>query len=100
MSRGHPHPLVFYLCALARVESCRWHLFGWRQSIEYRFIPRFWLGEFGGAWATPSGYTQIEEIKINIQSPTLKSRALYILKILKGKEIVMKNFWLVGCDTV
>ena len=25
--------------------------------IEYRLIPRFWLGEFARAWATPSGYT-------------------------------------------
>lgn len=26
--------------------------------IEYKLIPRFWLGEFGGAWVTPSGITQ------------------------------------------
>ena len=26
--------------------------------IEYKLIPRFWLGEFGGAWITPSGITQ------------------------------------------
>jgi len=26
--------------------------------IEYRLIPRFWLGEFAGAWITPSGLTQ------------------------------------------
>ena len=26
--------------------------------IDYRLIPRFWLGEFGGAWITPSGITQ------------------------------------------
>jgi len=26
--------------------------------IEYRLIPKFWLGEFAGAWITPSGLTQ------------------------------------------
>ena len=26
--------------------------------IDYKLIPRFWLGEFGGAWITPSGITQ------------------------------------------
>jgi hypothetical protein len=26
--------------------------------IDYRLIPRFWLGEFGRAWITPSGITQ------------------------------------------
>jgi hypothetical protein len=26
--------------------------------IDYLLIPRFWLGEFGGAWITPSGITQ------------------------------------------
>ena len=26
--------------------------------IDYRLIPRFWLGEFAGAWITPSGLTQ------------------------------------------
>ncbi|NOT03119.1 MAG: hypothetical protein HOP27_00815 [Anaerolineales bacterium] len=28
------------------------------KTIDYRLIPRFWLGEFGGAWITPSGITQ------------------------------------------
>ena len=27
--------------------------------IDYKLIPRFWLGEFAGAWITPSGVTQI-----------------------------------------
>ena len=26
--------------------------------IDYKLIPRFWLGEFGGAWTTPRGITQ------------------------------------------
>ncbi len=26
------------------------------KAIEYKLIPRFWLGEFSGGWATPSGY--------------------------------------------
>jgi hypothetical protein len=26
--------------------------------VDYRLIPRFWLGEFGGAWITSSGITQ------------------------------------------
>jgi len=26
--------------------------------IAWRLIPRFWLGEFSGAWATPGGFTQ------------------------------------------
>lgn len=26
--------------------------------IAWRLIPRFWLGEFAGAWATPGGFTQ------------------------------------------
>ena len=26
--------------------------------IDYRLIPRFWLGEFAGAWITPSGIPQ------------------------------------------
>ena len=31
------------------------------KAIDYRLIPRFWLGEFGGgaAWVTPSGIPQI-----------------------------------------
>jgi hypothetical protein len=28
------------------------------KAIEYKLIPRFWLGEFSGAWVTPSGITQ------------------------------------------
>jgi hypothetical protein len=26
--------------------------------VEYKLIRRFWLGEFAGAWITPSGLTQ------------------------------------------
>ncbi len=26
--------------------------------IDYKLIPSFWLGEFDGAWITPSGITQ------------------------------------------
>jgi hypothetical protein len=28
------------------------------KAIDYLLIPRFWLGEFSGAWVTPSGITQ------------------------------------------
>ncbi len=28
------------------------------EAIDYKLIPRFWLGEFSGGWVTPSGITQ------------------------------------------
>jgi hypothetical protein len=28
------------------------------KAIDYKLIPRFWLGEFSGGWVTPSGITQ------------------------------------------
>jgi hypothetical protein len=34
------------------------YLVGGKVIGGYRLIPRFWLGEFGGAWMLPSGITQ------------------------------------------
>lgn len=28
------------------------------EAIDYKLLPRFWLGEFSGGWVTPSGITQ------------------------------------------
>lgn len=43
--------------------------------VDYKLIPRFWAGEFGRAWITPKGLTQIWQQMVCTTSP-------YVLNVI------------------
>ena len=64
--------------------------------IEYRLIPRFWLGEFGGAWATPSGYTQSWQQLTSSAFPYMLDIVCLVVAIFVFRRRFSRNPFLVG----
>jgi len=64
--------------------------------IEYRLIPRFWLGEFSGAWAKPSGFTQSWQQLISSASPYLLDFVCFIVAIFVFRRSTARNPFFIG----
>lgn len=58
--------------------------------IEYRLIPRFWLGEFAGGWATPSGYTQSWQQLTSSAFPYLLDIVCFVVALFVLGEVFPK----------
>jgi hypothetical protein len=56
--------------------------------VDYKLIPRFWLGEFGRAWITPDGITHSWQQLILTTSPYI----LDVLCIIVGMFVLRRNF--------
>lgn len=64
--------------------------------IEYRLIPRFWLGEFGGAWATPDGFTHSWQQLTSSASPYLLDIVSFVIAIFVFRRRFSGNLFFVG----
>ncbi len=64
--------------------------------IEYRLIPRFWLGEFAGAWAIPSGYTQNWQQLTSSAFPYLLDIVCLVVAIFVFRRDFSRNPFFIG----
>ena len=64
--------------------------------IDYRLIPRFWLGEFSGAWVTPSGITQSWQQLTMSAFPYLLDIACFVAAIFVFRRQISRNPFFIG----
>ncbi len=64
--------------------------------IEYKLIPSFWLGEFGGAWITPSGLTQTWQQATMTAFPYMLDIACFVVAILVFRRGLSRSPFLFG----
>ncbi|PKN83470.1 MAG: hypothetical protein CVU46_16920 [Chloroflexi bacterium HGW-Chloroflexi-8] len=64
--------------------------------IDYRLIPRFWLGEFRGAWATPGGLTQSWQQLTAHVFPYLMDIVCFVSAILIFRRGSSRNPFVIG----
>jgi len=64
--------------------------------IAYRLIPRFWLGEFSGAWATPGGFTQSWQQLTSSAFPYLLDIVCLVVAIFVLRRRFSRNPFLAG----
>lgn len=64
--------------------------------IEYRLIPRFWLGEFGGAWAIPSGFTQSWQQLTSSAFPYILDIVCLVVAIFVFRRGFSRNLFFTG----
>lgn len=64
--------------------------------IDYRLIPSFWLGEFAGAWITPSGIPQSWQQVTMTAFPYLLDVVCFAVAIFVFRRGSSKNPFLIG----
>jgi len=64
--------------------------------IDYRLIPRFWLGEFGGAWITPSGITQSWQQLTMTAFPYMLDIVCFVVAIFVFRRGFSRNPFFIG----
>ncbi len=64
--------------------------------IEYKLIPRFWLGEFAGARITPSGIDQWWQQLTTTAFPYLLDVVCFIVAIFAFRKSSSRNPFLIG----
>lgn len=64
--------------------------------IVWKLIPRFWLGEFGGAWITPSGITQSWQQLTISAFPYLLDVVCFIVAIVVFRRGSSRNPFFIG----
>ena len=64
--------------------------------VEYKLIPSFWLGEFGGAWITPSGLTQTSQQVTMTAFPYMLDIVCFVVAIFVFRRGLSRNPLLIG----
>ena len=64
--------------------------------IEYKLIPRFWLGEFARAWIIPSGITHSWQQLTMTSFPYLLDVVCFIAAIVVFRRVFSRNPFLIG----
>jgi hypothetical protein len=64
--------------------------------IEYKLIPKFWLGEFAGAWVTPSGLTESWQQLTMTAFPYMLDIVCFIVAIFVSRRDLSRNPFLAG----
>jgi hypothetical protein len=64
--------------------------------IYYKLIPRFWLGEFAGAWITPSGLTQIWQQLTMTAFPYMLDIVCFVAAIFVFRRGFSRNPFFIG----
>jgi hypothetical protein len=89
-------PLLWYLTYAPLHELS--HIFGTYLAsgsvIAYKLIPRFWMGEFAGAWITPVGLSHPWQKLIMLCAPYVLDLASLIAGAVVLQRHITKNaFW-------
>ena len=64
--------------------------------IDYKLIPRFWLGEFSGAWVTPSGITQSWQQLTSWAFPYMLDIVCFVVAIFVFRRDFSRNPFFIG----
>jgi len=64
--------------------------------IGYKLIPRFWLGEFAGAWITPSGITQSWQQLTMTAFPYMLDIVCFVVTIVVFRRGFSRNPFFIG----
>ena len=64
--------------------------------VEYKLIPRFWLGEFGGAWVIRSGITQSWQQITTTAFPYLLDIVCFVAAIFVFRRGSSRNPFFIG----
>ncbi len=64
--------------------------------IDYKLIPSFWLGEFGGAWITPIGITQTWQQLTMSAFPYILDIVCLVVAIAVFRRGFSRNPFLIG----
>ena len=64
--------------------------------IEYRLIPRFWLGEFARAWVIPSGITQSWQQLTMTAFPYMLDIVCFVVALFVFRRGSSRNPFLIG----
>jgi len=66
------------------------------KAIDFRLIPRFWLGEFAGAWVTPSGIPQRWQQLTFTAFPYLLDVVCFVVAIFVFRRGSSRNPFFIG----
>ena len=66
------------------------------KAIDYKLIPRFWLGEFSGAWVTPSGITQSWQQLTMTAFPYMLDIVCFVVAIFVFRRGSSRNPFFIG----
>ena len=66
------------------------------KAIDYLLIPRFWLGEFGGAWVTPSGITQSWQQLTFSAFPLMLDIVCFVVALFVFRRSFSRNPFFIG----
>jgi hypothetical protein len=66
------------------------------KAIDYKLIPRFWLGEFSGAWVTPSGITQSWQQLTSWAFPYILDIVCFVVAIFVFRRGSSRNPFFIG----
>jgi hypothetical protein len=64
--------------------------------IEYKLIPRFWMGEFAGAWITPSDLTQSWQQLTMTAFPYMLDIVCFVVALVVFRRDFSRNPFLTG----
>ncbi len=64
--------------------------------LEYKLMPRFWLGEFGGAWIRPSGITHSWHQLTMSAFPYMLDIVCFVVAIVVFRRASSRNPFLIG----
>jgi len=64
--------------------------------IVWKLIPRFWLGEFAGAWITPSGITQSWQQLTMTAFPYMLDIVCFVVALFVFRRGFSRNPFLIG----
>ena len=66
------------------------------KAIGYKLIPSFWLGEFSGAWVTPSGITQSWQQLTFHAFPYMLDIVCFVVAIFVFRRDFSRNPFFIG----
>jgi hypothetical protein len=66
------------------------------KAIDYKLIPRFWLGEFSGGWVTPSGITQSWQQLTFHAFPYMLDIVCFVVAIFVFRRCSSRNPFFIG----
>jgi hypothetical protein len=91
-------PLVWYLtyALLHELAHVAGTLLAGGTVVDYRLIPPFWRGEFGRAWITTDGLSQVWQQMLSTTFPYLMNIICIVVGVLVLKRGISRNPFLVG----
>lgn len=91
-------PLVWYLtyALLHELAHVAGTLLAGGTVVDYRLIPPFWRGEFGRAWITTDGLSQVWQQMLSTTFPYLTNIICIVVGVLVLKRGISRNPFLVG----